>query len=144
MQPEMRFYDESDRVVAKWGAVYPVRFQFDSYGRCVAMATRQQEPEGDLQQLFDWEDVPEGWNVTRWVFEESTGALLNKIDTQNHGPAYSFNAAGLISRRVWARGVSTEYEYDDWDQMLSRTYSDSTPDVCYSRNAFGWPTMITA
>ena len=136
-------YDESDRVVAKWGAVYPVRFQFDSYGRCVAMATRQQEPEGDLQQLFDWEDVPEGWNVTRWVFEESTGALLNKIDAQNHGPAYSFNAAGLISRRVWARGVSTEYEYDDWDQMLSRTYSDSTPDVCYSRNAFGWPTMIT-
>ena len=122
-------YDLQGRVTNTWGATYPVGYEYDAFGRMVAMQT--------------WRDENAAPDVTRWNYDEATGLLTNKLYADGLGPAYSYDARGNLTRRLWARGVATDYAYDPLGQLVAIDYSDSTPDVAYTYDRLGRPLTIT-
>jgi YD repeat-containing protein len=116
-------YDAEDRVIATWGATYPVEYDYDAYGRMTAMRTfRDEEGAGD---------------ETRWLYEDATGVLTNKVYADGKGTAYTYTAAGKLATRTWARGSVASYAYDATGQLTGIDYSDTTPDVSFTYDRLG-------
>jgi RHS repeat-associated protein len=80
---------------------------------------------------------PAALDVTRWNYEEATGLLINKVYADGKGPSYAYSPEGLLARRTWARGVITDYGYDAFGSLVSKSYSDETPAVSLCYNAQG-------
>ncbi len=57
--------------------------------------------------------------------------------------AYTYDAAGRLATRQWARGVTATYAYNLRDQVTGMTYSDGTPAVTMSYDAAGRPLEIS-
>ena len=55
--------------------------------------------------------APRG-DVTTWHYDELSGCMTNKVYADGKGPTYSYAPDGKLARRVWARGVATDYTYD--------------------------------
>ena len=116
-------YDAEDRVIATWGATYPVEYDYDAYGRMTAMRTfRDEEGAGD---------------ETRWLYEDATGVLTNKVYADGKGTAYSYTPDGQLASRTWARGVTTTYTYTNVSSLAAIDYSDDTPDVFFQYDRLG-------
>ena len=131
-------FDAADRTIAKWGATYPVVYAYDAYGRTIALATtRDTNFVLSAGSIPDLSNPPEALDVTRWNYDESTGLLLDKRYADGKGPSYNYSPEGLLARRIWARGVTTDYAYDDFDSLVSKTYSDETPSVSLRYDARG-------
>ena len=78
------------------------------------------------------------FDKTTWTYGTTTGLLLAKTDANNASVTYAYDAAGRMTSRTWARGVVTSYGYDAaTGQLLSTTYSDSTPSVSYTYDRRG-------
>lgn len=94
-------YDAEGRVLAQRGATYPVDYAYDAYGNKVSMTTYRDEAltNGD---------------TTRWLYDEPSGCMTNKLYADGKGPSYSYTPDGKLSRRVWARGIATDYTYDKY------------------------------
>ena len=119
-------YDLRGRKIYEGGATYPVRYTYDVFGNKTTMTTYRDESLG-----------PNSGDVTTWLYDESSGAMTNKVYADGKGPTYSYTLDGKLSRRVWARGIITEYTYDDWNNLTNTTYSDGTPTVSLAYNALG-------
>ena len=48
----------------------------------------------------------------------------------------------ILIERKWARGVTTTYAYDGWNNLTNTTYSDGTPSVAFAYDALGRRTAI--
>jgi RHS repeat-associated protein len=122
-------YDADGRVTNTWGATYPVAYRYDDYGRMALMKTfRSEGGAGD---------------ETRWLYDEATGLLTNKLYADGKGTAYSYTPDGKLARRTWARGVATTYNYDSLNQLTNISYSDSTPTVGFTYDRLGRQITIT-
>ena len=119
-------YDLNGNVISQRGAQYPVDYTYDDFGRMVTMSTYRNE---DLSHP----------DVTTWLYEEATGLVTNKVYADGKGPSYDYTPEGRLSRRTWARGVTTDYAYDNQNRLISKTYSDSTPAVSLAYNRLGHP-----
>ena len=117
-------YDAEGRVVAQGGAQYPVCYSYDDYGRMRTMSTYRSE---DLAHA----------DVTTWLYDEATGLMTNKVYANGNGPTYTYTPDGLLATRTWARGIVTTYIYDTLDNLVSVDYSDTTPDIVYTRDRLG-------
>ncbi len=117
-------YDAEGRVLAQRGATYPVDYAYDAYGNKVSMTTYRDEAltNGD---------------TTRWLYDEPSGCMTNKLYADGKGPSYSYTPDGKLSRRVWARGIATDYTYDNAGQLVSTSYSDDTPTITMSYDRVG-------
>jgi RHS repeat-associated protein len=122
-------YDPEGRVIATWGATYPVAYAYDAYGRMVVMATFRVEGGAGDQ--------------TQWRYDEATGLLTNKVYADGKGPSYTYTPAGQLATRTWARGVRTTYAYATDGAMTNIAYSDGTPAVCFTLDRLGQPITIT-
>ena len=119
-------YDLRGRKTYEGGATYPVRYAYDVFGDRVSMTTYRDESKG----------VGSG-DVTRWLRDEATGLVTNKVYADGMGPAYGYDANGRLTRRTWARGIVTDYAYDGWGNLTNTVYSDGTPDVSLRHDAMG-------
>ena len=117
-------YDLDNNITAQGGAQYPVWYSYDDYGRMRAMMT------------FRTEDLASG-DATTWHYDEATGLMTNKVYADGKGPTYDYTPDGRLSRRTWARGVTTDYAYDSQGRLISKNYSDSTPDVSLTYDRLG-------
>ena len=117
-------YDPDNNITAQGGAQYPVWYSYDDYGRMRNMTT------------FRTEDLASG-DVTTWHYDEATGLLVFKEYADGKGPTYDYTPEGKLSRRTWARGVTTDYAYDGQGRLISKNYSDSTPDVSLTYDRLG-------
>ena len=131
-------YDSLGNVVAQWGAAYPVAYAYDTAGRKVAMATTR-DAALDFSALADSSLLtPDpSLDVTRWLYDATTGLLTNKVYADGSRIAYAYTADGKLSARTWARGVVTEYAYDTLGQLTNTVYSDGTPSVAYAYDRLG-------
>ena len=122
-------YDPGGRVIATWGATYPVAYAYDAYGRMVVMATFRVE----------------GWagDQTQWLYDEATGLLTNKVYADGKGPSYTYTPLGQLATRTWARGVTTTYAYATDGAMTNIVYSDGTPSVSFTYDRLGRQRTIT-
>jgi len=117
-------YDAEGRVTSLCGATYPVNYTYDAYGNKVSMTTYRNEALTD-------------GDTTRWLYDEPSGCMTNKVYADGKGPSYSYTPDGKLSRRTWARGIVTDYTYDNAGQLVSTTYSDTTPTITMSYDRVG-------
>jgi RHS repeat-associated protein len=132
-------YDSEDRVVARWGATCPVLYGYDACGRMAAMYTARDD-------ALDFAALAAGLaggashpslDATRWLYDEATGLLTNKLYADGSAVSYSYTPDGKLASRTWARGVATAYAYDFAGNLLSVEYSDATPDVSFQYDRLG-------
>ena len=117
-------YDAKGLVLAQRGAIYPIDYEYDVYGNGVAMTTYRNEALAD-------------GDTTRWLYDEPSGCMTNKLYADGKGPSYSYTPDGKLARRTWARGVVTDYTYDNAGQLILTTYSDTTPTITMSYDRVG-------
>ena len=119
-------YDAEGRVLAQRGATYPVDYTYDAYGNKVAMTTYRNE------ELVDGD-------TTRWLYDEPSGCMTNKLYADGKGPSYSYTPDGKLARRVWARGIATDYTYDNAGNLTRTEYDDNgvTPTITMSYDRVG-------
>ena len=121
-------YDPEGHVVSQRGATYPVDYAYDEFGNKISMTTYR-----DLVGRGD-PTAPQG-DVTRWLRDEATGLVTNKVYADGKGPRYDYTPDGKLATRTWARGIVTTYSYDANGALTNTVYSDGTPTVslAYSR-----------
>ena len=76
-------------------------------------------------------------DTTRWLYDEPSGCMTNKLYADGKGPSYSYTPDGKLARRTWARGIVTDYTYDNAGQLVSTTYSDTTPTITMAYDRVG-------
>ena len=92
---------------------------------------------GEIATQSQIENLKSQMDRTRWLYDEPTGLLTNKVYTDGKGPSYTYTPDGKLATRTWARGVSTTYAYNGSGLLLSVDYSDTTPDVAYTYDRLG-------
>ena len=123
-------YDLRGNKTYEGGATYPVRYTYDVFGNKTSMTTYRNEASG----IGD---------TTTWTYEEASGVLLAKTYADGKGLTYTYTNDGRLATRTNARGIVTTYAYDDWGQLLSVDYADTTPDIAYVYDAMGRQTSAT-
>ena len=116
-------YDSEGRVVAQRGATYPVDYSYDEFGDKISMTT--------------YRDINAAGDVTRWLRDEATGLVTNKVYADGKGPKYTYTPDGKLATRTWARGIVTTYSYDANGALTNTVYSDSTPSISLVYNRAG-------
>jgi len=134
-------YSPEGQVLATWGATYPVAYDFDEYGRMIAMYTYR--GTNALSSYSEINTLKSSMDRTRWLYDETTGLLTNKVYSDGMGPRYTYTPDGKLQTRTWARGVVTTYNYDSLGQLTNISYSDNTPAVTFAFDRLGRQTTIT-
>ena len=119
-------YDLRGRKTYEGGATYPVRYTYDIFGNKATMMTYRNESLG-----------PDSGDVTTWLYDDASGCMTNKVYADGKGPTYSYTPDGKLSRRIWARGIITDYLYDSCGNQTNIVYSDNTPAVSIFYDVLG-------
>ena len=115
----------------KGSGTYHVTYHYNDYGEKDEMRTyRSSTATGDL---------------TQWINYPATGLLYQKIDASSKATTYTYDSAGNVYTRVWARpgAISTTYTHNAFDDLTNVTYSDSTPAVTITPDRLGRPSQIS-
>ena len=119
-------YDLRGRKTYEGGATYPVRYTYDIFGNKATMMTYRNESLG-----------PDSGDVTTWLYDVASNCMTNKVYADGKGPTYGYTPDGKLSRRIWARGIVTDYLYDAWGNQTNIVYSDNTPTISVAYDALG-------
>lgn len=119
-------YDFRGRKAYEGGATYPARYTYDVFSNMITMMTYRNESLGH-----------DSGDVTTWLYDEASGSMTNKVYADGKGPTYAYTPDGKLLRRIWARGVVTDYAYDRWNNLTNTTYSDETPAMSLFYDAMG-------
>ena len=130
-------YDLRGRKTYEGGATYPVRYTYDVFGNKVSMTTYRNETDVPVGGIVP--NAPNAGDTTRWLYDEASGAMTNKVYADGKGPRYDYDANGRLTKRTWARGIDTFYAYDGWGNLTNTTYTDNTPTVALRYDALGRP-----
>jgi RHS repeat-associated protein len=121
-------YNLRGNKVLEYGATYPVRYTYDIFGNKTSMTTFR---EGFVS------DASASGDTTTWLYDIASGAMTNKVYADGKGPTYSYTPDGKLAQRTWARGIVTDYFYDNWGSLTNTVYSDNTPTVSLTYDALG-------
>jgi RHS repeat-associated protein len=130
-------YQESNllgQTTRQWGSqTNPVSFTYDAAGNRATLTTYR-APVGANADTFP---ATPG-DTTTWRYDPS-GVLLGKRDAANQEVTYTYDIAGRVLTRTWARGVVTTYSYIA-GQLTSTTYTNdpaNTPAVSIAYDRLG-------
>jgi len=135
-------YDDEGHVLATWGATYPVAYDYDDFDRMTAMYTLR-DFSLILSNYSSFITHTSSFDRTRWLYDQATGLLTNKLYADGRGPSYTYTPDGKLATRTWARGIVTAYSYDSLGQLTNISYSDNTPGVTFGFDRLGRQTTIT-
>ena len=129
-----RQYQETDargQVVRQWGGqTNPVAYAYDDAGRLHTHTTFRVAVGADA------EDFPSvAGDTTTWNHDPS-GVLLEKIHPDDKKTTYTYDIAGNLATRAWARGVTATCSYLA-GQIASIDYSDTTPRATFTHDRLG-------
>jgi len=118
--------------------------QFDTAGHIIAMATTRSNEcaNVNLNTLLSSGEALSDCSIpaldsTRWIYDETTGLLTNKLYADGNGTSYTYTETGKIHTRAWARGKTTTYAYGNLGQLTNVDYSDSTPGITLIHDRLG-------
>ena len=114
-------YDALGSLVAASGATYPVAHGYDTAGRMMALSTTR---DGNA------------WDTTQWIYDPATGRATAKTYADDSSIAYTYTADGRPTRTTWARGAWRQHAYNAEGLLAATTYSDATPAVSLTYDAF--------
>ena len=104
-----RICDPFSRVVAEWGATYPVRYTYDTAGRRTSLSTTR---DGST------------WDTTAWAYDAATGNCLSKTYADGSTITYTYTPDNLPLRTTYASGRWKGNVYDERRQAVGVIYSD--------------------
>jgi len=142
-------YNTDGQLYRVWGDVpQPIELGFDPvYRRRTTLKTFKDETVDWTQTT--WPSTPGTPAVTTWNYDETTGALLSKVDDDGGTVAYDYYDDLKLKSREWARlhnglPLKTTYAYHaDTHRLNSITYSDDTPSISVVYDRLGRPQAIT-
>ncbi len=123
-------YDLRGNKTYEGGATYPVRYTYDVFGNKTTMTTYRDETGRTGVS-------PVQGDVTTWLYDIASGAMTNKVYADGKGPTYSYTPDGKLAQRTWARGIVTDYSYDNWGSLTNTVYSDDTPTISLTYDTLG-------
>lgn len=135
-------YNQRGQLTHTWGDdVYPVKYEYDSYGDKVSQRTYRsfgtwapEQPALGSDPSF-W---PGGGDLTSFAYYPENGLLNTRTDAQQHVIHYTYNVRGDVTERDAARGTKAYYHYDnDTGELRGVTYSDNTPSLAYTYDQLG-------
>lgn len=121
-QSTYRAYDPLGNVTAEWGATYPARYEYDTAGRRILLATTR---DGVT------------WDETRWTYDASTDLCTSKTYADGSTVLYTHTPDGLPLRTTYAGGRWIENVYDIQRQIVGTLSSDGANDSTIRRDAYG-------
>ncbi len=136
-------YNNRGELTQTWGdATYPLEYVYDAYAQRTELRTFR---AGQNWAASVWPASTTGTSdVTKWIYQESTGLLTQKQDAALKGPIYTYDELGRQKTRVWARGITCTYGYDvNTGELRTVTYSDSTPAVSIAYDRGGRQKDVT-
>ena len=104
----------------------PPSYTYDIFGNKTTMMTYRNESLGQ-----------NSGDVTTWLYDEASNCMTNKVYADGKGPAHRYTPDGRLACRIWARGIVTDYSYDNWGSLTNTVYSDNTPTVSLAYDALG-------
>ncbi|MBP5542629.1 MAG: RHS repeat protein, partial [Kiritimatiellae bacterium] len=110
-------YDPFGRVVAEWGATYPVRHAYDTHGRRTSLSTTR---DGTT------------WDTTTWAYDPFTGYCVSKTYAEGSTVTYTYTHDNLPLRTTYASGRWKENTYDANRRLVSVEYGNATNDILHS------------
>ncbi len=129
-------YNSLDQITHTWGAGYPVRYVYDTYGHMTEMHTYRTTAGWDGAT---WPAANDSLaDTTRYHYHEPSGLLEAKEDASGNSTTYTYSPGGRLQTRSWARtpaGTSlvTTYSHDPATGLLTTiNYSDATPDIGFT------------
>jgi RHS repeat-associated protein len=103
-----------------------------------------------MRTMKTWQNfaADSGTATTRWNYDPYRGRLASKdypdattgqppVQEGTGGPTYTYTGAGRASTRVWKRGITTTYGYNNAGDLASISYSDTTPGTTNSYDRRG-------
>jgi RHS repeat-associated protein len=115
---------------------YPVEYTYDAQGRMRTMKTWQKFAADSGAATTRWNyDLYRGWLASKDYPDASTGQP--PVQEGTGGPTYTYTGAGRASTRVWKRGITTTYGYNNAGDLATISYSDSTPRTTYGYDRQG-------
>ncbi len=140
-------YNSHGQVWRTWGGgTYPLEYVYDSYGRLYQLKTFR---GGSGWTQSTWPTNTGTADVTTWSYHAATGQLLGKTYADNNGTGYTYDRAGRLATRTWARQANsqdlvTTYTYSaNTGELIGIDYSDSTPDVNFTYTRTGQKATAT-
>ena len=122
-------YDADGRVVAQRGATYPVDYFYDEFGDKVSMTTYRNAGGPGF--------VPAAGDTTRWLRDEATGLVTNKVYADDSIVTYTYTPDGLLLRETKPSGVWGESVYDTARQTVGMISSDAVQGAITQRDRLG-------
>jgi RHS repeat-associated protein len=136
-------YNSRGELVQTWGnTTYPLEYVYDAYGQRSELHTFR---GGQGWTASVWPASMTGTaDVTKWIYQESTGLVTQKQDATLKGASYTYDELGRLKTRTWARGIICTYNYDpNTGELIGVSYSDSTPAVTFAYDRGGRQKTIT-
>lgn len=127
-------YDQEGRVIRQWGSQqYPVSFEYDTWSQKTGMITYRTIVDNQA----NWPSITDG-DRTSWIYESSTGNLLQKTYADGKGITYTYTLGGKIKTQTNARGNMTTHSYDGVGQLISSVVNDNlTPAQKFTYDQWG-------
>ena len=115
-------FDPFGNLLWEWGAIYPVRYAYDTQNRRTSLSTTR---DGDT------------WDETRWIYDAATGLCTSKIYADESTVVYTYTPDGLLLRETKSEGTWKEYIYNAKRQIIGFVSSDGKQDAIIERDEFG-------
>lgn len=80
-------------------------------------------------------------NATSFAYD-SQNRLVAQTDAAGNSVAFAYDPAGLLTSKTNARGGKASYTYDVNDNLTQVSYSDGTPSVQFTYDAYNRPSQI--
>lgn len=127
-------YDQEGRVTRQWGSQqYPVKYEYDAWGQKTGMITYR----AIVENQANWPETTEG-DRTTWIYEASTGNLLQKKYADGKGMIYTYTPGRKLKTLTNARGNVSTHSYDGAGQLISTVVNDNlTPAQNYAYDQWG-------
>ena len=119
------YYVTGDLKRQSGALAYPVSYAYDVQGRMTNMTTWQNAALGT------------GAASTSWSYDSARGWLTSKHYADNSSVSYTYTAGGRLRTRVGGRGVTTTYNTNVFGDVVSVSYSDTTPAVTITYDRLG-------
>ena len=111
-------FDAANRLAESGGAVYPVRYGYDTEGRRTLLTTYPNVGGPRFAAAIAIGDT------TSWAFDSATGYCTAKTNADGSLVAYSYTTDGKPHRTTYASGRWHENAYNAKRELVSTEYYD--------------------